>query len=134
MASRGSWEEWLRFFQREEAGRASVSSTSLSKALTRFGIQLYKIEYVLYLFIYLFFTIILTKHVFYVLCVMCIIVADLVSFRFRAFVVTRHSKNQRQSSLHRCLLWSVLHLCSDKRRTCLWFWPHQLSPAGLVCV
>lgn len=36
LESRGSWEECLKFFQAAEAGKASVSNTSLPKPIDSF--------------------------------------------------------------------------------------------------
>lgn len=68
------------------------------------------------------------------LCIVCSSRLGLtwLSCDFRAVAGTRDGTSQRESSVHRCLLWVILHFCCVKRGTRLWIWPRQLSPAGLV--
>lgn len=123
LENRGSWEECLKFFRSVGAGKASVSNSSLSQPINSFwNTTLQDITCTW-----------ITFNVF-MACVWCVIeaVADCVSYDFRPVAGTTDGNSQRESSLHWCLLWFVLHLCCVKRGTCLWIWPHQLSPAGLV--
>lgn len=52
---------------------------------------------------------------------------------FRTVPDTTACDRQRQSSVRRCILWLVRHLCRVKGWAHLWIWPQQLPPAWSVC-